>query len=1041
MLSQIAKLETIAREALTAFVANKSCQAANVPAVIDNGLSDVEQAALLHGSVIRAQLGGATKFWLVPRDATYKSSGTGMAKLGVTDKWGGQATDKPLDKLGTIDAVMLGVLTLPGAGGAVDPRSQHMLGQLPATMAPGTQGASVNQVALTVANSTRLKTLDEVSAALGVAWQPWHGEKGGLESFPAGPGLPIASMLSTTKLKAQDLLQGLQAGGGAQMAEVALKSISLIADDGTVSADELGAFLAALAGMPEAADFFAVGLAVQGEATASGKVAKTMGDKACDVLAGVAALVDVHVIKAVRDQLAPLTALGMDTGGGQVGAALASEVHRLAALLAADENARLAADRATAQTAAGVGGAGGAGGTTGGGGAAGAGGADANAGLSQQEQIAADQAQARALLSKLGLGDDVMTAVQDGMDKAASASRGLAGSRLRSLVPDLCGHLSEAEVLKLVASAVSASASDLAAELAQARGIATPPSSIFAAGDAAGVEAAVADWKAIIDKSGLTFESPPDDWAGSAQRVRNVLDAYRRAGAPSAEVAGATKTAADGGVGDDNRSGLLKTVQLASKDGKSFAVAGEMITPLSTLAFAREQAVATKGATSVQEVRRLCDLPNEVGEACRAFIFSNGTVAGSAPKGVCATVVDARSWLLADIQDQIEQVVTEKRLPEVHDKVEALAGSVLCVRALKDGKLDEATSLYCLAVYLLGGTPPADELGTDNDEVGRGTWGTRVGQQSAIDIPIAMYHLARLIAMAHGRAGGGAYRASKQASTATAHTFDGLGLVGVARHACGSLNPVKVDEAFKDLFMRAQNLAMRVRTRKGSPPVDWVALIAEVVARKVIPLVNELRAENAVDRRSAQLGRPKSPRRGEEEDEASTEGKTKLAKKGGPNDFVEAKKKKKEEAKKAKAAVAEAAKVAAANNDANSTRAAALLATKPQGGGGATLLPGSITCLASKTEHNGAVEVLSGLYTTRNPDRRQRELQPCAFVAIRKGPSAESDEVCLSGGKAGGCAQCDGWKATPVADRVPFLASEVAAVKAACTSKVQAIFA
>ena len=43
MLSQIANIEIIARDAVPAFVATNSCRAANVPAVIDDKLSNVER--------------------------------------------------------------------------------------------------------------------------------------------------------------------------------------------------------------------------------------------------------------------------------------------------------------------------------------------------------------------------------------------------------------------------------------------------------------------------------------------------------------------------------------------------------------------------------------------------------------------------------------------------------------------------------------------------------------------------------------------------------------------------------------------------------------------------------------------------------------------------------------------------------------------------------------------------------------------------------------------------------------------------------------
>ena len=108
---------------------------------------------------------------------------------------------------------------------------------------------------------------------------------------------------------------------------------------------------------------------------------------------------------------------------------------------------------------------------------------------------------------------------------------------------------------------------------------------------------------------------------------------------------------------------------------------------------------------------------------------------------------------------------------------------------------------------------------------------------------------------------------------------------------------------------------------------------------------------------------------------------------------------------------------------------------------GLDLAPSSITCLASKANHNGAVEALAKMYVTRNPERALREQQPCPFVAIRHGTNASSDEVCKDGAEPGKCAQCDGWKNTPIADRVPYKACDVAAVKAACQPNIQKIFA
>ena len=1056
MLSQIANLQTAANGALATYVAAGCCASANVKEVIDKDLSDNQQAALLQGSIIQVEKEGTTTFYAVPADARFKSNSSSGPMLTLQEKWGGPTSDKKLDKLGTIKSVLLGVITYPSAGSDVDPRAQHTFKTLPAMILQGTPGASIDSVALLIANSTKPKTLGEAVLALGLEWMPWGGVLGGLESFPVGDGLPNGEQLAV-KLTSQYLLESIETTGTKPMAEVTLKAIGLLADDGTASAIDVGAFLTALADMPQAMYLMAAGLAVQDRETEPGKEATRLGDQTRGQLAEVAVNIDVRMASVVREQIAGLTALGMDAGGGQIGMALALEVKRVVAALAKAAGDNMTADRARGATGgAGAGGGGigdfcgaGIGGSSAGGAgnAGGSGGAGPTV-LSTQEQLVADLAQAKATLEKLNLSDDFMATFAVNVEKAQAdvASRGIVGSPLQVLVPDLCLNVAAGEVLKLIAHAVGASPTDIAAELALTLGLKPQPQSIFSASDEASVNATVSDWGTILSRSGMTFDSQPADWRAAAERVHIVQNAYRRAvqldGAaqPMTTETVATKSTSND---DDNRLGLFKTTQAAGKDNKAQAVAGEMITVLGSPHFARQQYVADKGDTALEEVRRLCSLPGEIGEACRAYIYSNGFVSGPAPKGISAVVVDARAWLLSTVQDEAEAVVTPKRVPEVLDKLEALSSAVLCVRSVnKDGKLEETTSLYCLSVYLLGGTPPADEHGTDNDAIGQGTWGTRVGVQSTVDIPAAMFHLARLLAMAHGCAGGGPYHGAPTAvRRSLAHQLDGLGLVSVARHATGTLNPEKVDEAFKDLFQRAQNLMVRIRSRRGSPPIDWPTLISEVHQRKISPLLQEQRAEAAVERRTAQLtaNRSKSPRR-DDGDNEEEKGKMKKGKKGGePNEFVQKKKLQKEEAKEKKAAAA----LAAGNAPANAASAAALLATPVAAGAGGvpSLAPGSISCLASKEKHNGVVEALAALYVARNPERRQRELQPCPFVAVRKGPAADSSEVCNAGVTAGACAQCDGWKATPVAQRVPFLPAEVAAVKAACTAKVQACFA
>ena len=184
--------------------------------------------------------------------------------------------------------------------------------------------------------------------------------------------------------------------------------------------------------------------------------------------------------------------------------------------------------------------------------------------------------------------------------------------------------------------------------------------------------------------------------------------------------------------------------------------------------------------------------------------------------------------------------------------------------------------------------------------------------------------------------------------------------------------------------------------------------------------------------------RARRPRRGDgDDDDEKTVKKGK--KKEGENSFVEKKKQAREKAKEDKKAAA----LLASTTAANALSAATVLAKAPPAavGGAPTLAPGSITCLASKANHNGAVEALTKLYVARNPTRWQRETQPCPFVAIRDGPDAPPDTTCRDGATVGKCAQCDGWRSMAPADRVPYAQADVAAVKAACRPDLQKIFA
>jgi len=585
----------------------------------------------------------------------------------------------------------------------------------------------------------------------------------------------------------------------------------------------------------------------------------------------------------------------------------------------------------------------------------------------------------------------------------------------------------DAQVLGFVAAQLKASVGEVAKDLAVARGIEPPAASVFS-GDP--TRAAITDW-VELHKEALAspahvgehaYACAPADWHEAAQRMAAVVETARRARLARDTVTAPADAGARAAVAEDARAmGLFKTVSAASKIDMFFAAGGDMLSPLSTTEFARGESITARAGSPLKEVRRLVDLKSPEGEAAYAYIFSAGSAKNAIPKGIASTVVDARAQLLVWTESQIELAVGERRTDDVSDQITALANAIVCIRATKDGKVDEATCLYPLAVRLLGGTLPADEDHTDNDQVGQGTWGVRTGAQSLVDIPAAMLTLARLLASVHGLAGGGA------TGSTHAGAVDGFGLTALARRACGSLTPVKTEEAMNYLFNRAQNVLGRLRTRAGAEKLDWPAMVAEVRKAKITPLVTEQRAENAAartyeqQRAEARAAGRKSPRL-EEDDDGPQPKLSKRAQKRA--DWVAARTADREPAEKPPAG-------------AKSPKAAkpAKLPTPA----GSELAPLSIKCLASKLEHNGAVEALTKLYVARNPTRVQREKQPCPFVGIRYGPKA-ADKVCRDGSKRGVCAQCDGWRDTPETERVPFEENDIAAVKAACVPNIQKIF-
>ena len=222
-----------------------------------------------------------------------------------------------------------------------------------------------------------------------------------------------------------------------------------------------------------------------------------------------------------------------------------------------------------------------------------------------------------------------------------------------ALCDELGVRVTDTEVLEKIGSALGTTVDVMAKELAVARGFAAPVTSVFCASNDARAEAAIIDWLALYAEvtgpagSMVAFDQPPVAWHAAAQRMTAVVEAARRAKA--AHDSGMAAPSHTGGpTGDDTfKAGWFKPVPTAGRIDLGFAAGGDMLTPLSTVEFARAESIATRGDTPLAEVRRLCNMPGAIGAGCFAYIFSAGCAKGAVPKGIAASVVDARYQLLA----------------------------------------------------------------------------------------------------------------------------------------------------------------------------------------------------------------------------------------------------------------------------------------------------------------------------------------------------------------------------------------------------------
>ena len=263
--------------AVQQFVAAGCIPAADITPVSDN-LSDADVSAKLRGSIVKVSTAaGAHKYFAVLSGSeSFKTANTGQQAMLVIDKWGATAGRRKLEDMGKVEGVLLGILTSPGANGANS--AGILLQGMPATIAPGAPNTTIDSVTVGVAGAFSVQPIETVMRTLGMQWHPWAGMLGGQSGTPAGDGLPDTGDVDAFMWTPRELCDGL--GAAAPMAVAAIQSLGLLDNAGKISASDVGAFLSALAGMPEARFILAVGLAVNDETTPSRKAATAQGEAA-----------------------------------------------------------------------------------------------------------------------------------------------------------------------------------------------------------------------------------------------------------------------------------------------------------------------------------------------------------------------------------------------------------------------------------------------------------------------------------------------------------------------------------------------------------------------------------------------------------------------------------------------------------------------------------------------------------------------------------------------------------------------------------------
>ena len=193
MIAQTEKIRELVGKASGQYILAKRIPEQDVPAVIDNSISDGDNEAVLRGSIIRVTKNGSKLLYAVPAVGEVFKTTSGTAKIMLIAKWGEAAKSHTLNSLGTVEGVLMGILTMPTAAGAF--AGGILLGDMVATISPGPTGDAIDTVNVSAAGASINKDVTEVMAETGMSWRPWLGEPGGFAGIPKGDGLPTLAEL------------------------------------------------------------------------------------------------------------------------------------------------------------------------------------------------------------------------------------------------------------------------------------------------------------------------------------------------------------------------------------------------------------------------------------------------------------------------------------------------------------------------------------------------------------------------------------------------------------------------------------------------------------------------------------------------------------------------------------------------------------------------------------------------------------------------------------------------------------------------------